>query len=299
VERDEALRTACFERLKLHRAEWGDELPYRPALAARFPFRGARVPFLTYQKGIYRAAVQRGPAALSIQTSYTSPYGDAATDDGYIYAYRDAPINHPDNRALIAAHELQVPVVHFVATRPGWYHPIFPCFVTGNDTATRSVVVTKGAWVGPLDEPEPVLPENPIERRYAVREARVRVHQAQFRGRVIPAYGEQCAICRLKEIRLLDAAHIIGDLDPRGEPEIANGLSLCSIHHRAFDHELVGVSPDYEVHVAQRLLEDDDGPMLDVLKGFQGAAIHVPKRRAWKPDRERLAERFERFLSAA
>jgi putative restriction endonuclease len=53
------------------------------------------------------------------------------------------------------------------------------------------------------------------------------------------------------------------------------------------------------VHVSRRLLEDDDGPMLDVLKGFQGTTIHVPRRRTWQPDRERLAARFDRFLSAA
>ena len=46
----------------------------------------------------------------------------------------------------------------------------------------------------------------------------MRVHQARFRGRVLPAYGERCAICRLKESRLLDAAHIAGDLEVHGEP---------------------------------------------------------------------------------
>jgi putative restriction endonuclease len=115
---------------------------------------------------------------------------------------------------------------------------------------------------------------------------------------VIPAYGRRCAICRLREVSLLDAAHIIEDRDPRGEPEISNGVSLCSIHHRAFDADLVGVSPDYEVHVSRRLLDDDDGPMLDVLKTAQGVTIVLPRQSASQPDRERLATRFERFQSA-
>ncbi len=68
---------------------------------------------------------------------------------------------------------------------------------------------------------------------------RVRVHQARFRGRVLPAYTSQCTICRLKEIRLLDAAHIVSDSEVLGEPTITNGLSLCAIHHRAFDQDLV------------------------------------------------------------
>ena len=37
--------------------------------------------------------------------------------------------------------------------------------------------------------------------------------------------------------------------------------------------------------------------MLDLLKGFHGREIFVPSRRAWKPERERLALRFERFLA--
>jgi putative restriction endonuclease len=103
-------------------------------------------------------------------------------------------------------------------------------------------------------------------------------------------------MCRLKEIRLLDAAHIVGDLHAHGEASVTNGLSLCSIHHRAFDQDLVGVSPDYRVHVSRRLLEDEDGPMLDLLKGFHSTALELPARRSWRPDRGRLAERFDSFL---
>jgi putative restriction endonuclease len=159
----------------------------------------------------------------------------------------------------------------------------------------RRVLVSVGRRIGPLDELEPVPITDPIERRYAAREVKVRLHQRRFRWLVIPAYREQCAICRLKEIRLLDAAHIVGDPEPSGTPEIRNGLALCSIHHRAFDQDLVGISPDYTVHVAPRLLEDEDGPMLDLLKTFQGTTIELPRRGAWRPDPERLAERFERF----
>jgi putative restriction endonuclease len=159
------------------------------------------------------------------------------------------------------------------------------------------VLVTQGVMIGPIDERVPMLQDDPIERRYAVREMRVRVHQARFRGRVLPAYRSQCTICRLKEIRLLDAAHILADAES-GEPDVSNGLSLCSIHHRAFDQDLVGVSPDYAVRVSPRLLDHEDGPMLDLLKEAHGVTIEVPQRRSWRPDRELLARRFDRFLAA-
>src|SRR5436189_2515328 len=149
-------------RLSLLVAEFGEDLPYVGALANGFPFRGRRVPFLNYQKGIYRAAVQTGPAALSIQTSSKSPYDDEMVDDGFLYAYRAGDVEQPDNRALRAAHDLQVPLVYFIGTRPGWYKPIFPCFVRSDDSTARMVLVSPGELRGPVDEPKPVSLEDPI-----------------------------------------------------------------------------------------------------------------------------------------
>jgi putative restriction endonuclease len=296
---DEHLRSACFASLDVLCAQFGEDVPYRGGLDRGFAFGGRRVPFLSPQKGIFRAAVQRGPEALSINTSAKSPYDDEELPNGFFYAYRAGSPDQPDNRALRAARASQAPMVYFVATRPGWYRPLYPVFVVEDDPIARRVLVTPGRMIGPMEEPEPVLVEDPLERTYAVRDARVRLHQARFRGRVLVAYASLCAFCRLKETRLLDAAHIMGDLEQKGEPVVANGLSLCSIHHRAFDQDLVGVSPDYEVHVAQRLMEDDDGPMLELLKGFHKQSIVVPSQRSWKPDRVRLAERFERFQVAS
>ena len=296
---DDALRSSCFASLDVLCAKHGEDVPYVGGLDQGFPFRGRRVPFLSRYNGIHRAAAQEGPAALSINTSAKSPYDDEAVDDGFLYAYRSGAIDQPDNRALRSAFALAVPIVYFVATRPGWYQPLYPCYVVADDPAARRVLVAPGKMAGPVDERDPMLLEDPLERRYGVREARVRLHQARFRGRVLVAYESRCTICRLKEARLLDAAHIVGDADERGEPTVQNGLSLCSIHHRAFDQDLVGVAPDYTVHVSRRLLDDEDGPMLELLKAFHTKTIELPSRRAWQPDRERLAARFERFDAAA
>ena len=242
-------------------------------------------------RGIYRARAQRGPAALSVNTSYNSPYNDEVTAEGFLYAYQAGSLENPDNRWLQSAYELQVPIVYFWGgARPGWYRPIV-CFVRDNYPLDRRVLLAPTPGEGLTAEPA----ANPIEQRYVVREALARMHQGRFRGAVLLAYRDQCAICRLKEIGLLDAAHITADSAPTGEPVVSNGLSMCSIHHRAFDQNLVGVSPDYEVRVSQRLLDEEDGPMLEVLKGFDRQTIHLPSRRTQYPDRERLAARFERF----
>jgi putative restriction endonuclease len=296
---DEALRAACFASLDVLCATHGEDVPYARGLDQGFPFRGRRVPFLSRFKGIHRAAAQEGPAALSITTSHSSPYDDEEVPGGFLYAYRSGAVDQPDNRALRAAFAAAAPLVYFVATRPGWYRPLYPCYVVEDDPIARRVLVAPGRMVGPLDEREPAPLDEPLERAYGVREARVRLHQARFRGRVLVAYESRCAICRLREMRLLDAAHIVGDLEAAGEPHVSNGLSLCPIHHRAFDQDLVGVSPDYTVQVSRRLLEDDDGPMLDLLKTFHEQPLVVPARRAWRPDRDRLAARYERFAAGA
>jgi putative restriction endonuclease len=292
VERDDGLRAACFLALDALRAQLGDELPYRGALDRGFASAEApRVPFLSHMKGIYRAAVQRGPAALSVLTSAKSPYEDEETESGFLYDYRAGVAGEADNRALRAAHELQVPLVYFVGTRPGWYRPLYPCWVGEDYPLERRVLLTVGVM-----DPGPVVPEDDLVRRVTFREAKVRLDQARFRARVLPAYRERCTICSLKETRLLDAAHIVPFAHAAATESVSNGLSLCSIHHRAFDQHLVGVSPDYEVHVSRRLLEDDDGPMLDLLKGYHRRPIELPRRPAARPDRERLADRFDAFL---
>lgn len=295
--RDDDVRASCFAALDVLQAQHGPELPFG-VLAKGFSFRGRSVPFLNRGYGIYRAAVQRGPAALSINSAFAQKrYQDEGTDDGVLYRYQDGPVDNHFNTWLRSAEALDVPLVYLIGTRPNWYRPEYPVFVEADLPAERSVLISFGELRGPYDERRALHLRDPIERRYKVREVKQRLHQAQFRGAVLLAYRDRCTVCSLRETRLLDAAHIVGDSDERGEPLVSNGLSLCSIHHRAFDEDLVGVSPDREVHVSRRLLDEEDGPMLDVLKGFHGRPIVVPANRRSRPDPERLATRFERFLA--
>ena len=95
---------------------------------------------------------------------------------------------------------------------------------------------------------------------------------------------------------MLDAAHIVADKDEQlGQPVVPNGIPLSKIHHAAFDAHLIGIDPEYRLHVSDRLLDQNDGPMLEALKGLNGGTIHLPGRIKDLPDRDRLAQRFERF----
>jgi putative restriction endonuclease len=143
-------------------------------------------------------------------------------------------------------------------------------------------------------------PETALERRYALRAVKQRLHQASFREAVITAYDGRCALSGLPEPLLLDAAHIIADKNEEfGQPVVPNGIPLSKIHHAAFDAHLIGIDPDYRLHVSERLLGRNDGPMLEVLKRLNGGIIHLPGRVKDRPDRDRLALRFERFKAVA
>ncbi len=112
--------------------------------------------------------------------------------------------------------------------------------------------------------------------------------------------GNRVRITSLPEPLLLDAAHIVADKDEQlGQPVVPNGIPLSKIHHAAFDAHLIGIDPDYRLHVSNRLLGRKDGPMLEALKRLNGGTIHLPGRVKDCPDRDRLAIRFERFKAVA
>jgi putative restriction endonuclease len=152
------------------------------------------------------------------------------------------------------------------------------------DRARRLVELEAGLPVA--DMTDAGLVSDPDVRRYATREAVFRLHQHRFRAAVLRAYSTRCAVCRLREATLLQAAHIIDDREPRGVATIANGIALCAIHHLAYDRNLLGIDPRGVVHIAQRLLDEHDGPMLSSgIQGFHGAAIL--RRHDERPDRSR------------
>lgn len=98
------------------------------------------------------------------------------------------------------------------------------------------------------------------------------------------------------ESLLLDTAHIVADKDERlGQSVVTNGIPLSKIHYAAFDAHLVGIDPDFRMHVSDRLLGQTDGPMLEAQKELIGRNIRLPGRTRDHPDKNRLAMRFERF----
>jgi putative restriction endonuclease len=131
-----------------------------------------------------------------------------------------------------------VPIIYFLGIAPGPYQAMIPTFVAGWDAATLKARIAFG-----VPEQEALAPpENALERRYALRAVKQRLHQASFREAVIAAYNGRSALSGLPEPLLLDAAHIVSDRNERlGQPLVPNGIPLSKIHHAAFDTHLIGI----------------------------------------------------------
>ncbi len=246
-------------------------------------------------KGIWNPRDLLG--TLSIVSSPDGGYSDTLVGESLLaYDYqRDSTAG--DNVKMRRALELGLPIILLRKIRDGIYVPVFPAYVIADDTVKHQFLIALDESLRTVSDP---LHLKPIERAYAQRAMKQRLHQPEFRGRIMHAYEQRCAVCALKHGKLLDAAHIIGDDKLHGVPSVENGLSLCKIHHAAYDTNLLGISPDYVVCINSELMDETDGPML--LHGLQemdGRGLTLPRRRADRPSKERLAERFDEFKTAS
>ncbi len=248
----------------------------------------------------------RTPSALplSITTAPSGPYDDSFGPDGLLqYKYRGTDPNHRDNVGLRTACSTRVPLVYCHGIAKGKYVVAWPVFVVADHRLglTFTVAVDDARVIGErlieqIGEDREAAPQDEVRREYVTRAFRQRVHQGEFRERVLRAYREQCALCRLRHQELLDAAHIIPDSEPDGRPVVPNGLAMCKLHHAAFDRQFVGIRPDYVVEVRADVLREKDGPMLlHGLQGLQGTRILTPRQEDLRPDPRLLERRYERF----
>lgn len=254
-----------------------------------FTYQGQQLKLIDQSRGI------RNPrelsATLSVLSSPQGPYDDVDTADGLLrYAYRSGDPNGGDNRKLRRAADLSLPLILLRAIDPGVFVPVFPVYVVADDPVGRFVEIA-------VDESLRFVSHGSSDdlRAYAERLTRLRLHQPVFQARVLRAYNTSCAICRLRHVDLLDAAHILSDADG-GQPVVPNGLAMCKIHHAAYDRQIIGVRPDYVVEVRSDILVEVDGPMLrHGLQDVHGWRLELPARLADQPDRHLLAQRYHAF----
>jgi len=302
---DRKVRIAAFnwltEQVRVH----GDVLP-RSILATGFEFENHRVPLVSPQ-GIFKPRLLPH-IPLSITTTPKGPYDDSFDSDGLLlYRYRGTDPQHRDNAGLRMALFRKVPLVYFHGIVPGKYLPIWPIYIVGDEPdklyfkiAVDEVSSINANWDSQLNDSSVSEPISDARRAYLTSSVRQRLHQRGFRERVINAYREQCAFCRLRHLELLDAAHIIPDGELDGEPVVPNGISLCKLHHTAFDRLLLGVRPDYIIEVREDILKEKDGPMLQHgLQDLHQHKIILPRPQDLRPNPDFLDRRYQRFKAAS
>lgn len=302
MNRELQIRLSAFKWLEEQVKLFGDILSWH-SLQKEFVFQDEKI-ILINQQGIFKPR-QFKEIPISITSSPDGPYSDQLSNDGnFIYKYRGNDPNHYENVGLRKAMETHTPLIYFFKIKPGRYLATWPVYIVGDEPKELSFYVeTKLSKlnfdvVGDTFSDDKLSNSGEIMKRYSARKVLQRVHQTAFRERVLDAYHEQCAFCRLKHRELLDAAHIIPDSAEEGTAEVSNGLSLCKIHHAAYDRFFIGVSPDYQIFVREDLLSEHDGPMLKYgIQEMHGSKIILPRSDKLKPNRYNLEVRFEEFLN--
>ncbi len=292
-----ACRSAAFEWLQSELRS-SDATLSRSSLEIGFPYNSEFVRLVGPQ-GIFKPK-QIAHYPLSITTTTKGPYQDSFDPSGdmLLYSYRGADPNFHENRKLRDAYRDQIPLIYFFSTIPGIYLAIYPVFIVGDNPTQLTFEVAADDMLQLRYERDDT--DDDTRRIYITRQVRQRMHQRSFRDRVLRAYEERCSICELRHTRLLDAAHIIPDKDEGGEPVVSNGLSLCKIHHAAYDSDFIGIRPDYQIVVRPDLLDEKDGPMLKHgIQEINDQQLNVPKRVKERPDPERLRVRFNEFSENA
>lgn len=300
---EQAVRVAAFQFLESLTRLHGHVLNGK-LLTHGFEYRDERICIASLIKGIFKPRQLQWPLSVvtvPIEEGRPRPYDDEVGADGFIrYRYRGTDPTHPDNVGLRTLMQRQLPLIYLHGVAEGRYHPVWPVYIVHDDPSLTTFTLAidahaafHGAWPG---EAAPEMDS----RKYATRVVTQRMHQESFRFRVLNAYEGRCCICSLRHRELLDAAHILPDTHPRGEPWVSNGLSLCKLHHAAYDANILGVRPDLKVEVRHDILEELDGPMLvhGVQEFNQRPLMVVPRTRRDRPNPEFLEERYELFRHA-
>jgi putative restriction endonuclease len=251
---DATIRLRAFEFLTEQHRRFGESSLPRAILERGFDFDGARVPLIGPQ-GIFKPGILP-ELPLTITTAPPVEHRERPYDDGFVeggflrYRYRGTDPGHRDNVGLRLAMQRQTPLVYLHGIVPGLYEAAWPVFIVEDQpqaltfiVAIDDHVVAPAEWQ--VNDPAALT----ARRQYITAVVRQRLHQRGFRQRVLRAYQQCCAICRLRHDELLEASHILPDGHPLGEPVVPNGLALCKLHHAAFDSYIIGVTPDLEVTV--------------------------------------------------
>ena len=130
------------------------------------------------------------------------------------------------------------------------------------------------------------------------KQTKKRIRKAGFRQAIMGMYDYTCAVCQLRIVTMdgesvTEAAHII-PFNISKNDDVRNGISLCKLHHWAFDAGLISLDKTYEVIVSE--LMSERGPTEWMLTTLRDKSILLPEHDALYPAQEALAWHREEIL---
>jgi len=294
LEQERVFRESLFNKV-IELANAHDGMLSRQELS-EFVYQEEVVRLIDPQGGIWNpgASWTASPAlsaTLSINTTLSGIYDDQEVADGlWRYDYQSGGVEGK-NTKLRKAWELQLPIIWFRQQEIGRRYVPYLVYVVDDFPELGYCLISPD-----LSLSLAIKTGDEIQKRYALREMKQRLHQPAFRARVLSAYGVRCAVCNLQMGALLEGAHITPDSDPNSSTKVNNGISLCTIHHSAYDAALLGIDTDFSIHIRADVMQESDGPMLKYgLQEMHRKDLILPSQQDHWPDLSRLSHRFHEF----
>lgn len=294
LEQERVFRESLFNKV-IELANAHDGMLSRQELS-EFVYEEEVVRLIDPQGGIWNpgASWTASPAlsaTLSVNTTLSGIYDDQEVADGlWRYDYQSGGVEGK-NTKLRKAWELQLPIIWFRQQEIGRRYVPYLVYVVDDFPELGYCLISPD-----LSLSLAIKTGDEIQKRYALREMKQRLHQPAFRARVLSAYGVRCAVCNLQMGALLEGAHITPDSDPNSSTKVNNGISLCTIHHSAYDAALLGIDTDFSIHIRADVMQESDGPMLKYgLQEMHRRDLILPSQQDHWPDLSRLSHRFHEF----
>lgn len=127
-------------------------------------------------------------------------------------------------------------------------------------------------------------------------EVEQRIGQGFFRRAVLANFENTCCVTGIAEPQLLMASHISPwgtDVSNRHNPR--NGLCFSATFDRAFDRNLMTVTPELRVHLSSRLLQSASSNTRTFFAAYEGQTLRAPTHLA--PDADLLRKHNASFLA--
>jgi len=136
-----------------------------------------------------------------------------------------------------------------------------------------------------------------LQGKEAERSIKVRVNQSIFRKVVLSNFNSKCCITGIDIPELLVASHILPwSQDKVNQLNPKNGLSLNTLHDKAFDRYLITVTDDLKIKISSKFYTHQGIPSIKQnFIDYDGKQILMPKK--FDPDAEFLKYHNDKFIA--